>query len=676
MKKTLFIAALAIAALASCSENDFVGDTPSPNSNNDVGAISFGTGTKAVTRATGSEAATLLDNNFVVVGVKSNGTITANNFETVFDHYNVNYATSSSNSTTSNTAGWEYVAQEKTGAYSAYGAPGEQSIKYWDYAKSQYDFIAWSKGTATVVYADNGYSAGTNVQISEIDPTKLNGVTTNNVITDGAYKIKGNAADLAQVYIADLVTAYRDVTSNDGAGDYGKEVEIKFRSLGAKARIGLYETVPGYSVKQVVFYTDASTAATNNKAYLYTTGDDVFNDAGEYIVYFPTTGSTHKNETDYNKAHLVLSSTGATTSKMKEFDVLDANTYVNKQDKEDDVVAAENVSDKLYIGRSSDHATYAGAAANHHYTTVLPNEAGAVLNLMVDYQLVSTDGSGETIDVTKATAQVPSVYAQWKSGYAYTYLFKIGPNTNGWTNPAITDKAGLTAITLDAIVVESEDSVQETITTVATPSITTFAKGKVVTENDEYTTGSNIYVIVGNGLALTKGTNANLYTVALDETGAAQTINEASVANALAGTGNEGVWTVTDKNNKTMTVTLVNGDLSTPNSIAAGDAPGGNAISVNCAKFTPSVAGTIYAFEYTTETTYVQATGTFVEGRKYYSLSNETYSEVDTSSFNAETSVSSYYVVDTPAQKVYKIIKIQESNNNNQGGNGGGGNGD
>ncbi len=107
-----------------------------------------------------------------------------------------------------------------------------------------------------------------------------------------------------------------------------------------------------------------------------------------------------------------------------------------------------------------------------------------MLNLKVDYTLLSTDGSTETITVTGANAKVPKEYASWKSGYAYTYIFKISQNTNGLTNPSA-GPAGLWPITFDAVVMNDEvDGVQETITTVATPSITTYAKGVVVTGNN------------------------------------------------------------------------------------------------------------------------------------------------------------------------------------------------
>ena len=662
MKKKFFFAAMALVALASCSSDDLVGENNnSPNLNpapaSGEKAIVFNSGANGVTRAafSGKQAADSLNNNFVVYGVKSDASPTSG--DKVFDHYNVNYVDGTANTTTSNTDGWEYVAQTKHAYATTISA---QTIKYWDYAKSQYDFIAFSKGGATAVYSNSEYETNkaTSVLISAINPAYLNGVDSNTdgIFESGAYSITGKASNLAKCYIADLVTAYRNVSPKS---DYEKTVQIKFRSLYAKVRIALYETVPGYSVQagSVNFYNAADDDSPNTTAKLFTTNGDVFNEEGTYTVYYPTTGYANSPNgstpnTDYNKAHLSFSPAASGTSTVKEFGTLDNTTYVYNDDNEDSDNNASTKS-QSYIGRASNEATYAGDGGDpipHHYTVVIPNEKGAVLNLKVNYTLVSTDGSGETINVTGATAKVPAVYASWKSGYAYTYIFKISQNSNGYTgiidpstgNPI--GPEGLYPITFDAVVMDNEiDGVQETITTVTDPSITTYSEGKVVTENDEYTTGSIIYVVVDNGTDLTDGstatlTKAKLYTVTL-ESGAAQTINEASVANALANgseyypvdiaTGDPvtgyyvsdggsgytnatgtaiagttyyakeaaGVKVVKDANKKKMVVTPADG-LTSITEIAAADSPTGKAITVKGAKFTAGASGTIYAFEY------------------------------------------------------------------------------
>lgn len=702
MKKIyLILAAAAGMTVASCTSDEYVGvNNPYGETAANDGSIRFGTGTQAMTRAdfVGASAAEKLGKNFVVEGVKGDGS----SQEVVYDHYNVNWKESTANTTTSNTNDWEYVGQNKHD----HANISAQSIKYWDYSASQYDFIAYSKGTATAVYT--GTPSSTQVLYTAIDPSKLNGVDSDNdgKIDQGAYTITGEASELAKTYIADLVTAYKDK-------DYNKVVQFKFRSLSAKVRVAIYETVPGYSVNNVVFYTAESTPATDGKAHLYTEGTDVFNEKGTYVVYYPTTGNS--SATDNNKAHLsfTAATSDGSTTKTKSFKALDyTNTGAGEEVDENGNKDLYDTN-KLYIGRSSNEATYAGentVTNPNYYTVVIPNETGAVLNLKVNYTLVSTDGSKEDINVTGATAQVPKVYATWKSGYAYTYIFKISQNSNGSTNPG--SPAGLYPITFDAVVMNDEvDGIQETITTVDDPSITTYAKGEMVTKNNEYLTGANIYVTVANGNELSS-TNAKLYTVTI-ENEAAQTINEASVANALATatpSGDPLAWTVTDANGKKLTVTEATG-LTFPETIAAADSPDGNAITDNLAMFTPALptctavaSGTltsgkvyytssagagrfisngtetadgtnyfeksstngagIYVFEYIVTpvaATYKAATGTYVSGTTYYT-DDTTGTTKDTTGFvEGVTDVSSYYVLDTPAVvggKYYKIIKV------------------
>ena len=217
------------------------------------------------------------------------------------------------------------------------------------------------------------------------------------------------------------------------------------------------------------------------------------------------------------------------------------------------------------------------------------------LNLKMDFTLVSRDGTGETINMTGATAVIPAAYAQWKPNYKYTYLFKISDNTNAQSG-AVT---GLYPITLDAVVTDTQDGSQETITTVSDPSITTYAKASDVLSDNEYKTSANIYVVVNIGVALTVGTNAKLYTATV-EAGAAQGITEETVKNALAN-GTEsptGTWTVTDANSKKLVVTTASvPTLTATTEIAAADSPTGVAITVDGAKFTPTAAGT-YVIEY------------------------------------------------------------------------------
>ena len=547
MKKYLFFAA-ALVALASCSDDNFVGDN-SPNLGDESesgGAIAFSSGAKAITRAdhVGADAASLLSNKFYVVAFKGDGSSTMSQ---TFDNYLVEWTANTAGKTQSNTSDWEYVGKTAP-AWS--GITGNtQTIKYWDYSNDQYDFIAWSPGTATAVTGDP--TDDTEVKITKPAPGSY----------APTYTLTGTRTALAKCYIADMVTAYK-ADQTPIQPKYQEEVKFTFRNLACKVRMALYETVPGYSVKDVKFYVDdattpISTGATLTNANLFTSGSadqDYFYTKGTYTVSFPTKGSGSISETDYNKAHVAFS---ATTKDTKED--FGALNKVGREYKE-----AEATD---YLGRSLPNASYAGAAAPY-YKTMLPNETGTVLELRVDYTLLATDGSGEEIKVHGAKAFVPLIYTQWKPNYAYTYIFKISDNTNGWTSTVTDDPQGLFPITFDAIVVDAEEFQQNTITTVATPSITTYQKGhnpKIdgsVIGIDEYDKdGGHIFVQVMKDGALATDLNtagiSKLYTL-----GGKTSYTEADVLDALNIQASVSGSVITGRNDVTLTTASIDNTIT------------------------------------------------------------------------------------------------------------------
>lgn len=473
MKKSyLILAAIASVALVSCSNEEYLGEGPNTTSNGIPNAINFNLSTPAITRAEGAEAAKLLNNNFVVEGIK---TIGSSKVE-VFDNYNVNWTENTADKTLSNTANWEYVGQ---GILTGKTAIQAQTIKYWDYAASQYDFWAYSLGGGSATVSTLAHDA---------------------TLTSAAYTFTGSASDLSKVYISDLVTAYNPTVT--GLPEYQQQINLTFRALVAKIRVGLYETIPGYSVKNVQFYPAADGTAAGTVA-LYA-ASAVLPSTGTSTVYFPTVGSSNKDNADYNKAHISFAAAGTKTANQT-YGTLSYSTPENY----------EKTTTSVFLKRSSAQPTWAvetGKTAGD-YSLVLPNEAGSVLTLKVDYTLESTDGSGEEITIHGATALVPAQYTQWKSNYAYTYIFKISDNTNGKTDVA-TGPEGLYPITLNAVVIDSEANTQETITTVATPSITTYSVTSNVTTKNEYKKSDVVYVTTTeDGTLLNMTDKATLYTV-------------------------------------------------------------------------------------------------------------------------------------------------------------------
>lgn len=565
-----FIAAASTLALASCSSDDFLGEIQGNEQNAATSAINFGGDTGKITRATstGKTAAELLENNFVVVGFKGSKTDAANNEVYAFDHYNVNFKDGSAFSTESNRAGWEYVNQDMTvnGADKSLAQSGatQQTIKYWDHSCASYDFIAFSMGKKD---AASKYATPTHVD-------------KDNLAT-AAYTLSGNVNTLSECYISDMKTVTEP--------NYNKtSVSMSFRHLASKVRMALFEIVPGYVISDVKFY-DATddTATANPEGTLI--GN--FNNSGTLTVFFPTTGTDNASEKDYNKAHVKFTAStapgedGVLTS--KNFGAVDYNNQA-----EGTITAGST-----YLSQNAATPSYCGAG----YQNVLPSEgAASAITLRIDYKLTSVDGSKETINVKGATATVPAQYTEWKSGYAYTYIFKISQDTNGSTGGTST---GLTAISFDAVVVDDEaNGLQETITTVSDNSFTTYGykDNKVTTNGNEYVNGTDIYATVYSAGATVAP--QKLYTVTL-ESGATQTINEASVANALEKGSNDTAkktWTVKDYAGKKMVVTeTADGFATTVTEVPAGP---GYSLKVNALKWkgvaTDPDTETYYAVEY------------------------------------------------------------------------------
>lgn len=577
-------AALASLTLVGCSDNDYLGtDNGSEVAQQGNGEITFVAGNAKTTRAgefVGATAAEKLGGMFVVEGTKGTEQTNSPSTDVVFDNYLVGYDYNSAGTTETNTNNWEYVGKQAgiTGRLTAAtwtalhgtGTAQAQTVKYWDYSTDQYDFIAWSTGLREAV-------TDAAVEGSKVKVTRIN--TGSTLASNGFQLTALSAEDLLQCYYTDINTVLK--------ANYGAPVTLTFRNMAAKARIALYETVPGYSIKAVKFYTsDANPTAptdlgsgTIDAATLFTMGSDVLPQSGEVTVFYPHIGTEHREApqtTDYNKASVTVGEvTDGATSTTKGFGTLTAQ-YGAAESHE----AAGNI----YLGRSLTEATYAGSSADKFYTAVIPNSTGKALTLRVDYTLVSTDGSGEEIKVYGAKAVVPATYTVWQPNYAYTYVFKISDNSNGWTSTLSSDPKGLFPITFDAVVTNFIDANDEqaTITTVATPSITTYQQGHDPKAQDEYskaqkagvdqTNVKDLYVQVMNNngtpalVTDLNGTNKSLL-FAVTTTGAP--ISEATVMDALQNrtnsygdaspAGRNGITLETNANISNTETSIVNG---------------------------------------------------------------------------------------------------------------------
>ena len=452
MKKYLIFAASALA-LASCSSDDFLGENPG-NVQNATTAINFGGEAGKITRVTSNEGSTekMLDGQFKVYGVKKK----QDNIEHVFPNYYV-WDVAAKN-TTSNTNGWEYVGKEGdadlgTGKITL---DKDQTIKYWDYSASEYHFVA-----------------GSPIDKFNLNPSPGQDITSAN-ITGLAGHIEANDAEGTGTVLETYPVYVAAPVKVENTG-YQKPVQFNFYRQQAMVRVGIYETIPGYSITKINFYDAESTVSTKTNIILTSATADYFV-GGSNI-----NGTVNYDWTSATPSY-TLTYTDASLKKSK-------NWYAGKLD----VLATTSTEAvaKLY-GTDKDMST-AG------YFTVLPTQAENASPILIkcDYTLTSDDGSGETIEVTGATAAIPKAYSKWDVNTRYTYLFKISDNTNGYTGDDPT-KAGLFPITFDAVVAKVEDKTQGTTTIVKTPSITTYQDGSVTDKGIEYKPGKEIKVTVTN----------------------------------------------------------------------------------------------------------------------------------------------------------------------------------
>lgn len=651
MKKYLFIAASALA-LASCSSEDFVGTEGGNVDNGANKAINFAGETGKTTRAAdghkvGADAADLLGGQFYVLGTK--GTLPDNSPTTtkVFDNYQVKWGANTAGTTSDNTNDWKYEGLDFVGLNTTHTDGVKQTIKYWDYSQPQYDFIAYSVGKNTLVTDEKDLVKNKVLGKTIVTPNAENKYTS--------YSLKATKiADLKECYYTDVTTVEKT--------NYGKPVQFTFKNLTARVRVAFYETVPGYSVKDLQFYSDDNTnrddLTSAESATLYTTGQDSYvAKNGEIFITYPVVGEKVKNTTGYNKAFVSV------------------NSEDNDKDTKLALGGVNYTAEKL--ATSAKTASMAGKEADSYYTAVLPTATnGKPLTLRMNYTLVSDDGSEETIKVYGAKAVIPASYTQWQPNYAYTYIFKISDNTNGATSKdATTD--GLFPITFDAVVADRDnvDFNQETITTVSTPSVTSYAfdkeKNVVITaynKGEEYPASdkTDIYFSVAeNGEAKTNlDQNGQLYSIDDNH----NTATEAEVIDALQVVGSSNATSTTGRNG----VILTKVDTEKPTDIPTEDGKTIKVTQNTVAKFTANATPTTYAYVYTKEKgnpTYILSAVIIKAGTTITAGKNEYYKDPSGKEEyvikeGTILSTGTYYKKYTNNNNVYgvKVVKTYQKN--------------
>lgn len=531
MKKYIFFAASALT-LASCSSDDFLGDTPGSTPTSANSAIKFDGNAGKISRATSNTATTTegkLDYQFKIYGVKKTAD---NKYSEVFGNYSIWWNTTL---TTSNTKSWEYVGKKDNSinipnTQTTIDLEKDQTIKYWDYTSDNYHFVAGSPINEFTYNIDE-----TTKDIKSAKVSGLGGHINANKKTDTNY-----ASEPTPVYVAEPIIVEQAA--------YKKEVKFNFVRQQTKVRVGIYETIPGYSISSIKFYEYAEgatdlTVSNNNNIILTSNADKYFSGSSDITTKNSGTITYNWTKPEYT---FTYDKTNLTESK---------NWYGGE------LAAGVKATTSNHTNIDELYGTDADMESNGYFT-VLPTpsttEAKPIL-IKCDYTLTADDDSNETINIKGATAAIPAAYSKWNTNTLYTYLFKISENTNGYTGND-PNKTGLYPITFDAAVEAPQFGMEGTITTFTTPSITTHQEGSVVENSGiKYVTNKNIKVTItdntsGETKVLSKGGNAEgnvaVYKLSQERTEADLQINNIKTSE-LAPTNSKDVTLATD--NKSFT---------------------------------------------------------------------------------------------------------------------------
>lgn len=327
MKKNLVLAALTAIAFASCSQEEFAGSENSAQS-----PIVLQSVTGNASRATGSDAATLLGKQFTVYGVKKTGTA----LEAVFNGVAVKYGTE-----------WDYTSVL-------------EPSRYWDPNADSYKFLAYSDANETKVVVAPVIKTGS--VVSEIPANITIGSTTSNVTLD----------QLQKVYVASSIGV--------GKSAFTSPVTFQFVNAAAKVRAAFFNAIPGYDVIIDQFYPASPAVEANKTKNVTFFNDNGFYTAAAYSVNLadatttkigtPTTASVFTLGDECTKGAIGKSITDASFDKAGKawtwaMPVNDAAKDLNMEIKYTLHSAHETIQRTSYV---TIPASYAQWKANHAYT--------------------------------------------------------------------------------------------------------------------------------------------------------------------------------------------------------------------------------------------------------------------------------------------------------------------
>ena len=433
--KKIFIHAVAVMALASCS-NDSLVDNRGASGTESQSPIAFNVNKRNITRVVTNALEDKKHYNFGVWAYKTTGSTS----QQVMNNYLVGYSNGSnlgydiSGSTTwASGAGnqedhkspWFYEKLGKT----EYNYTGNAGF----YKKDQADFMSVNNNQY-LRYWDLAY---TNTNFYAYAPYRSTGVTFDEATKTIIVAPSANTAAYDDPTLHEFIYAGAQATNSEL-----KDVRLQFKHLGAQIKLQFYENVPGYTVKLIdesatIKGIQATPAVKSGTTYSKST---YYTSCGATIDY-ATPGSPTIKELNHTDA--------ATTSENLKFDI---PTGV--------IPAMVNSGDQSYATSATDY-----------YAVAQPSGSTTGFTFHVSYELEAEDNH-EKIIVHDARVFVPANMVNWEPNKRYIYNFKFTTNSTGttdpqgsidYTNPTVPATSNVYPIVFDGATIEEYENINKSV---------------------------------------------------------------------------------------------------------------------------------------------------------------------------------------------------------------------
>lgn len=326
-KQYILFLLLILPIFVACSNED-----PAALVEDSKAVIGFRSSTEDSGTRSGETASDLLNNKFVVYGTKSNDS------NPVFDGVEVKYTDGT----------WTYTP-----------------LQNWDMTANSYAFTAYSLGKGE---------------------TSENNEPTYATVSEGAsiddFTVTGNKAQLLSCYFTD-----KQIVNST---DFNKTVDLKFNQLAAKVRVGFWENIAGYSVKDIKFYATSETSEEPSSTVMLFADNKVFPNGGSYTISYDSD----------NKAQFAYSGTDENKSSSLTLKTFEPTT----------------------IGATQETCTYSG------YELVLPTLFTSDIKIKISYTLVNNSDNSDTTTKTKTAEITKDKNPKWDFQKRYSLVFKITEN--------------------------------------------------------------------------------------------------------------------------------------------------------------------------------------------------------------------------------------------------------